>query len=77
MSFHPEYSSRQVANEGGLAAGIIILRHLVRDETGQDLIEYALLGALIAMGAILGIRRVSNSIVTSLNSVGTGLTNAT
>jgi pilus assembly protein Flp/PilA len=32
------------------------LRALTRDESGQDLIEYALLAALIALAAVLMIR---------------------
>ena len=36
-----------------------VLNSLHEDETGQDLIEYALIGLLIALGAITGMSRIS------------------
>jgi pilus assembly protein Flp/PilA len=51
------------------------LRALVRDDSGQDLIEYALLAALIALAAVLAIttagvevNAVWNRIVTALQA---------
>jgi pilus assembly protein Flp/PilA len=53
------------------------LNHLLADESGQDLIEYALIASLLALGAVASLRTMSASIVSILNSVGTNLTNAT
>jgi Flp pilus assembly pilin Flp len=39
-----------------------LLRVLHKEESGQDLIEYALIGLLIALGAIAGMGTVASSI---------------
>ena len=52
------------------------LLHFIRDETGQDLIEYALIAGLIGLGAILAMSGLSTKIKQAFNSVGNGLTNA-
>jgi pilus assembly protein Flp/PilA len=38
------------------------LRALVRDDSGQDLIEYALLAALIALGSVVAITAAGASV---------------
>jgi Flp pilus assembly pilin Flp len=38
------------------------LRALVRDDRGQDLIEYALLAALIALASVLAIQAAGNQV---------------
>jgi pilus assembly protein Flp/PilA len=50
--------------------------NLLRDESGQDLIEYALVAALIGLGATATMRTLAISIGTALTGVGTRLTNA-
>jgi pilus assembly protein Flp/PilA len=52
------------------------LLKLVKDESGQDLIEYALVAALIALGAVVSMRTLATAISTALANVGTRLTNA-
>jgi Flp pilus assembly pilin Flp len=39
-----------------------LLRALHKEESGQDLIEYALIGLIIALGAIAGMGTVASSI---------------
>jgi pilus assembly protein Flp/PilA len=39
-----------------------LLKSLHQDESGQDLIEYALIGLIIALGALAGMGTVANSI---------------
>ena len=51
-----------------------ILVNLVQDESGQDLIEYALVAALIALGSVAAMNSLSTSISTAMSSVGTQLT---
>lgn len=51
------------------------LKRLLRDESGQDLIEYALLAALVGLGAIVSMRGLSTKIGNSFNTVGNNLTN--
>ncbi len=50
-------------------------RSLLRDESAQDLIEYALLAALVGLGAVVAMKGLKNSIGNTFNSVGTSLTN--
>lgn len=42
---------------------------LAQDESGQDLIEYALIAALLATGAIAGMRTLGNAISSVFNTV--------
>ena len=44
------------------------------DERGQDIVEYALIAALIAFAAIAGIGRVSSAVSSVFTAVGTKLT---
>ena len=45
----------------------------LREEEGQDLVEYSLLIALVALGAIVGLNTLKNNVATMMNSVGTKL----
>ncbi len=45
----------------------------LRDESGQDLIEYALVVALIALAATAGMNDVAKNINTAFNKIGTKL----
>lgn len=49
------------------------LRSLHKDESGQDLIEYALVAALIALAATLGMKSLANSINNAFNTISTDL----
>jgi pilus assembly protein Flp/PilA len=46
---------------------------LVKNQSGQDLIEYALVVSLIALAATAGMGAVANSISTAFNHVGSHL----
>jgi len=48
--------------------------NLAHDESGQDLIEYAIVAALIGLGAIASMRSLSTKIGTAFTSIGTTLT---
>ena len=48
--------------------------NLVHDESGQDLIEYALVAALIALGSVSAMNTLSGKIATALGTVGDTLT---
>lgn len=50
---------------------------LVEDESGQDLIEYALLAAIIALGSVAAMGVLATNISTAFANIGTKLTNAT
>ena len=50
---------------------------LLQDESGQDLIEYALVAGLIGLGAVVAMTSLKGTISSAFGSVGTALTNAT
>jgi pilus assembly protein Flp/PilA len=54
----------------------VLLHSLVTDESGQDLIEYALLAALIGLAAVTSIKGLATSISTAFTSIGTSVTGA-
>ena len=54
----------------------ILLRSLRQDESGQDLIEYALVAALIALGAVASMQTVATGISNGFATINTLLTNA-
>lgn len=53
-----------------------VLSGLIHDESGQDLIEYALVAAIIALGATAAMTTLAGSITAAFTKVGTSLTNA-
>jgi pilus assembly protein Flp/PilA len=50
--------------------------HLLCDESGQDLIEYALVAAIVGLGAIASLKGLSTKIGTSFSSVSSTLTSS-
>ena len=52
------------------------MRALLRDESAQDLIEYALLAALIALAAVVAIRAAGVQVNTIFQNIVTQLTAA-
>jgi pilus assembly protein Flp/PilA len=53
-----------------------ILSSVLSDESGQDLIEYALVAALIALGATAAMNNLATNISTAFSTVGSKLTTA-
>jgi len=49
------------------------LKNLVEREEGQDLVEYALVVALIALGAVAGMSALSSEINSAFNTISTTL----
>jgi pilus assembly protein Flp/PilA len=50
--------------------------HIIKDEQGQDLIEYALVVALIAFAAVAGMTTVATKINAAFTSIGSMLDSA-
>jgi pilus assembly protein Flp/PilA len=50
---------------------------LMREERGQDMIEYILVAALIALGATAGMQGLASSLNTAFNQIGSKLTTYT
>ena len=53
-----------------------ILKNLMTEESGQDLIEYALVAALVGLGSVAAMGSLANSISTTFGGVGTALESA-
>jgi pilus assembly protein Flp/PilA len=53
-----------------------ILRALWNDESGQDLIEYALIAALIGLTTVAAMSSLATSIASAFNGVGSQLDSA-
>jgi pilus assembly protein Flp/PilA len=56
--------------------GLVIFFTLLHDESGQDLIEYAIVAGLIGLGAVISMTNLTTKIRTTFNSIGNQLTNA-
>jgi len=50
------------------------LKKLIHDDSGQDLIEYALVAALIALASVAAMKTLSGKISTEFTNVGNSLT---
>ncbi len=53
-----------------------VFQRLISETEGQDLIEYALLAALIALAAIVAMNNLGTAINNKFTNVSTTLTNA-
>jgi pilus assembly protein Flp/PilA len=51
-----------------------LFTNLMQDESGQDLIEYALVAALVGLGAVAAMKTLGTNISSAFTSVGTSLT---
>jgi pilus assembly protein Flp/PilA len=49
---------------------------LIRDDSGQDMIEYALVAAVLGLSTIAVLRSYNVHIISSLNDLGSQLANA-
>lgn len=50
-----------------------ILNNLLAEESGQDLIEYALVAALLGLGAVASMKTLATTISSAFGSIGTSL----
>jgi pilus assembly protein Flp/PilA len=53
-----------------------LIQALIRDDSGQDMIEYVLVSALLALCLLAVLRSYNVNIISSLNGLGNQLTNA-
>jgi pilus assembly protein Flp/PilA len=53
------------------------LKNLLKDDSGQDLIEYALVAGLISLAAATLLPGIGSSISSVFNNISTSLTSAT
>jgi len=59
-----------------MAKLIALLRSLARNEKGQDLIEYALIAAMIAIFSIAGLVNASGEVNAIWDQIATGIAKA-
>ncbi len=59
-----------------MSRALQLAHQLIADESGQDLIEYALVAGLIGLGAVIAMSSLATSIGNAFNSVGSSLSNA-
>jgi pilus assembly protein Flp/PilA len=52
-----------------------LFKNLVQEESGQDLIEYALVAALVGLGSVAAMKGLNNAIGNAFNTVGNTLAN--
>ena len=57
----------------GLLLRLIVFAQALRQAEGQDMVEYALVAALIALGATAGMSSLANAINTAFSAVGSTL----
>jgi pilus assembly protein Flp/PilA len=57
-----------------LQVAVCFLRNLVIRESGQDLVEYSLVFAMIALGSVTGMGSLASGINVVFSSVGSTLT---
>jgi len=50
--------------------------NLLNDDSGQDLIEYALVAALVGLGAVTAMKSLATSIGSNFTGIGSTLTSA-
>jgi len=53
-----------------------LFNRFVREDSGQDLIEYALLAGLISLASVVAITALGTAIQNKFTDVGTAVTNA-
>ncbi|HYD16390.1 MAG TPA: Flp family type IVb pilin [Candidatus Nanoarchaeia archaeon] len=53
-----------------------LLKNLHNDESGQDLIEYALIAALVAFAAVAGMNTLATKINAAFSAIGSKLDSA-
>jgi pilus assembly protein Flp/PilA len=55
---------------------LAIVKTFLHEDCGQDLIEYALIAAVVALGAVTALSNVASAITTAFTNIGTTLTTA-
>lgn len=59
--------------ENSMNSTKMLFKNLLHDESGQDLIEYALIAALLALAAISAMTALAGKIQSTFSSIGSSL----
>lgn len=74
---NPFAASGEFPGPGPSQAAFAALRFFAADESGQDMIEYALVASFIGLGTIAGMNGLAAKIANDVNLVVNGFDNAT
>lgn len=74
MSNQPRSGTGRVAWQRSLIPARRAILRLLRDQSGQDMVEYCLIATLIGLGALLTVHGAANTIVNMLQQVNTAFT---
>jgi pilus assembly protein Flp/PilA len=56
-----------------LRRAYLLMKQMLKNENGQDMVEYALIVAVIAFGAMIGMRSLATGLNKAFNSISTTL----
>jgi pilus assembly protein Flp/PilA len=76
MSIQSQSALRQISWHKSVSAARRAVQRPVQDESGQDLIEYALIAGLIGLGTLVGVHGAANTIVNYILTVTTAFSTA-
>jgi pilus assembly protein Flp/PilA len=62
--------------ENGMKSMKQLLKNLIAEDSGQDLIEYALVAALVGLGSVASMTSLASSIANTFNGISNALTGA-
>jgi pilus assembly protein Flp/PilA len=77
MTLQPETSATAIPRNRSFAAMRPAIGNFLDNDSGQDLIEYALLLALVGLTGMVALKGLTNNIRTLFNTVGADITPAT
>jgi len=59
-----------------LPQAVDLWNRFLRDESGQDLIEYALLAAVVGLGSVAGTQNLASAVANQFNSIQSAVSNS-
>jgi pilus assembly protein Flp/PilA len=77
MRLRPADPKKEITQMRDFLTKLYIKAQILREDQGQDLIEYALVVALIALAATVGMKAVASNINNAFTSIGNKLTTYT
>jgi pilus assembly protein Flp/PilA len=76
MFIQSQSALRQIAWQRSVSAARRAMQRLLQDESGQDLIEYALIAAVVGLGTLVGVHGAANTIINYVLTVTTTFSGA-
>jgi pilus assembly protein Flp/PilA len=76
MSIQSQSALRRIVWQRSVSTTRNAMQRLLRDESGQDLIEYALIAAVVGLGTLVGVHGAANTIINYVLTVTTTFSGA-